>query len=145
MSQTKLTGSSTAACRYAERDVLDEARRGADAVAADAKNAREKSQGETAALRDDLNHLKETVTKFVSAATSDAAESASRVASNVAGRVNSAAGDFAGKSAEVVSATADHAKTLVADFESMARRNPMGTLAAAVAVGIMIGMVGRRN
>jgi ElaB/YqjD/DUF883 family membrane-anchored ribosome-binding protein len=119
----------------------DAANRGQDAVTAAAKDAGERGQAEIAALREDLNSLKETVMKIISAATHDVASSAS----NLAGRVDNAAGELTEKGREAVSATTDHAKNLLDEFESLARRNPLGTLAAAVVVGIIIGMTGRRN
>jgi ElaB/YqjD/DUF883 family membrane-anchored ribosome-binding protein len=33
----------------------------------------------------------------------------------------------------------------VSEFESMVRRNPMGAMAGAVMVGILIGALGRRR
>jgi ElaB/YqjD/DUF883 family membrane-anchored ribosome-binding protein len=123
----------------------DAANRGQDAVTAAAKDAGERGQAEIAALREDLNSLKETVMKIISAATHNVASSASDVTSNLAGRVNNVAGELTEKGREAVSATTDHAKNLLDEFESLARRNPIGTLAAAVVVGIVIGMTGRRN
>jgi ElaB/YqjD/DUF883 family membrane-anchored ribosome-binding protein len=118
--------------------------RGKEATTA-GKDTGERGQDEIAALREDLSNLKETVTKIISAATHDVASSARDVTSNLAGRVNTAAGELADKGRDAVSATTDHAKNIMNEFESMARRNPIGTLAGAVVVGVMIGMMGRRN
>lgn len=149
-----------------EREASDAARdavnRGKDAVTAVARDAGERSQAEIAKLREDLdslketvmktisaredlNSLKETVMKTISAATHDVVSSARDVTSNLAGRANNAAGELAEKGRDAVSATTDHARNILDEFEGLARRNPIGTLAAAVVVGIMIGMTGRRN
>jgi ElaB/YqjD/DUF883 family membrane-anchored ribosome-binding protein len=45
----------------------------------------------------------------------------------------------------VASAGADQAKTFATELENIARRNPLGALAGAVIVGVLIGMMTRRN
>ena len=45
----------------------------------------------------------------------------------------------------MASTATDQAKTFASELESMARRNPIGAMAGAVMVGILIGMLGRRN
>jgi ElaB/YqjD/DUF883 family membrane-anchored ribosome-binding protein len=37
------------------------------------------------------------------------------------------------------------AKAFGTELENMARRNPLGTIAGAVIVGVLIGMMGRRS
>jgi hypothetical protein len=59
--------------------------------------------------------------------------------------VGDVAGDLAGKGAEFVSTAGDQGKTLAADIETMARRNPLGALAGALAIGFLIGVWGRRS
>jgi len=97
------------------------------------------------ALRSDLNSLKDTVAKFVAQASSEAAKSAREITSSVAGQVGGAASDLAGKGAEIASAATDQAKSLASELENMARRNPLGAIAGAVVVGVLIGMMGRRS
>jgi ElaB/YqjD/DUF883 family membrane-anchored ribosome-binding protein len=96
-------------------------------------------------LRADLNSLKDTVAKFVSRAGSEAAKSAREVTSNVAGQVGDVASDLAGKGAEMASAASDQVKSFASELENMARRNPIGAMAGAVLVGVMIGLLGRRS
>jgi hypothetical protein len=36
-------------------------------------------------------------------------------------------------------------KTIATEFESMARRNPLGAIAGAVLIGVLIGRLGCRN
>jgi len=147
MDQVRSEGSKAAGFGASSREhgasIADTANRGKEAIAAkDASKAREADVG---ALRDDLNNLKETVTNFISRATSDAAKSARELSSNVAGQVNTIAGDVAQKGASAASAATDQAKTFAGELENMARRNPLGAIAGAVIIGILIGRVGRRD
>jgi ElaB/YqjD/DUF883 family membrane-anchored ribosome-binding protein len=59
--------------------------------------------------------------------------------------LGSVAGDMADKGANIASATTQQAKTFATELEAMARRNPLGAIAGAVMVGVLIGMMGRRN
>jgi ElaB/YqjD/DUF883 family membrane-anchored ribosome-binding protein len=119
--------------------------RGKDAVGAAAADAIDEAAADLKALRHDLNNLTGTVMKFISQAGHEATKSAREITSNVAGQVGSAAADMADKGANVASATTEQAKTFAAEFESMARRNPLGAIAGAVMVGVLIGMLRRRN
>ena len=97
------------------------------------------------ALRADLNGLKDTVTKFISQVSSEAAKSAREVTSSVADQVGGVATDYVGKGAEMTSAASEQAKTVASELESMARRNPLGAIAGAMLIGVFIGLLGRRN
>ena len=97
------------------------------------------------ALRADLNGLKDTVTKFISQVSSKTAKSAREVTSSMADQVGSVATNYADKGAEMTSAASEQAKTVTTELEGMARRNPLGTIAAAVLIGVFIGLLGRRN
>jgi ElaB/YqjD/DUF883 family membrane-anchored ribosome-binding protein len=88
-----------------------------------------------------LSDLKETVAKLMSRAGHETAKSAREIA----GQVSTAASDIAEKGANVASAASDQAKTLATELENIARRNPLGALAGAVVVGVLIGMMGRRS
>jgi ElaB/YqjD/DUF883 family membrane-anchored ribosome-binding protein len=89
------------------------------------------------ALQSDLSDLKETVAKLVSRAGGEAAKSAREIAGQVS--------DLAEKGASAASVATDHAKSLVTELENIARRNPLGALAGAVVVGVLIGMMERRR
>jgi ElaB/YqjD/DUF883 family membrane-anchored ribosome-binding protein len=123
----------------------DAMERGKDAIGSAASDAMTSAGSDFQALRNDLNGLKDTVMKFVSQAGGEAAKSAREVTSNVAGQVSSAASGLADKGAEMAGAVSDQAKTFASEVESMARRNPLGALAGAVAVGFLIGTMGRRS
>jgi ElaB/YqjD/DUF883 family membrane-anchored ribosome-binding protein len=45
----------------------------------------------------------------------------------------------------MTSAASEQAKTIATEFESMARRNPLGAIAGALFIGVLIGRLGRRN
>jgi ElaB/YqjD/DUF883 family membrane-anchored ribosome-binding protein len=119
--------------------------RGKDAVGAAAADAMDSAAADLKALRNDLNNLTDTLMKFISQAGNEAAKSAREITSNVAGQVGSVASDVADKGANIASATTQQAKTFAAELEDMARRNPLGAVAGAVMVGVLVGMMGRRN
>jgi ElaB/YqjD/DUF883 family membrane-anchored ribosome-binding protein len=125
--------------------ILDSMARGKDAISAVTAEAVNSAQSDLTALRADLNGLKDTVTKFISQVSSEAAKSAREVTSSVADQVGGVATDYAGKGAEMTSAASEQVKTIATEFESMARRNPLGAIAGAVLIGVLIGRLGRRN
>jgi ElaB/YqjD/DUF883 family membrane-anchored ribosome-binding protein len=129
--------------------VSDSIWRGKDAVGAAAKDAMNSAGSDLQSLQADLNGLKETVTKFMSEAADQAAKTAREVSSQVTSRVSDVAGDLADRGSAMGSAMAstatEQAKTFASEVESMARRNPIGAIAGAVLVGIMIGVLGRRS
>ena len=126
----------------ARAGISDSIARGKDAVGAAAKDA---MNSDLQSLQVDLNGLKETVTKFRSEAADQAAKSAREVSTHVASRVSEVAGDLADRGSAMASTATEQAKTFASEVESMARRNPMGAIAGAVLVGIMIGLLGRRS
>ena len=125
--------------------VSESVTRGKEAIGAAATDAMNSAGTDLQSLRSDLNSLKDTVAKFVSQAGGEAAKSAREVTSNLAGQVGSVASDVAGKGAEMASAASDQAKTFASELEGMARRNPIGAIAGALLVGVLIGVMGRRS
>jgi ElaB/YqjD/DUF883 family membrane-anchored ribosome-binding protein len=116
--------------------------RGSEAVGVAASDEIDTAGADFKALQSDLSKLKETVAKLASRAGDEAAKSARQIE----GQVSAAASDLAGKKdANVADVATDQAKTLVTELESIARRNPLGALAGAVVVGVLIGMMGRRS
>jgi ElaB/YqjD/DUF883 family membrane-anchored ribosome-binding protein len=79
-------------------------------------------------LRRDINNLKDTVSRFISRA----GDMSSSVASNLAE-----------SGTNMASAARDQAKTFASELENMGRRNPLGAMATAVMVGILIGLIAR--
>ena len=86
-------------------------------------------------LRRDLNNLKDMVSRVVS--------QAGDVSSSVASQVGDAASGFAETGASMASAAKEQAKTFASELENMGRRNPLGVMAAAVMVGVLIGLISR--
>jgi ElaB/YqjD/DUF883 family membrane-anchored ribosome-binding protein len=138
MDQSKTQGHRTDSLR---ESVASSISRGTEAVSAAACDAEDKAGADLKALQSDLSDLKETVAKLVSRAGDGAAKSAREIAA----QVSTAASDLAEKGANVASAATDQAKTLVTELENIARRNPLGALAGAVVIGVLIGMMRRRD
>jgi ElaB/YqjD/DUF883 family membrane-anchored ribosome-binding protein len=125
--------------------VSDSVARGRDAIGAAAGDAVDAASGDLQSLKTDLNRLKDTVSTFMAQATQEATKSAREVSSNVVGRFGDVADDVARRSSAMASTATEQANSAVSEFESMVRRNPMGAMAGAVMVGILIGALGRRR
>jgi len=85
-----------------------------------------------AELRREFASLKDHVARFASQATGEVAKS-----------IGGAGSSATGAGSDLVSNATEQAKTFAAELEGMARRNPLGTVAGAVLVGIVIGMMSR--
>jgi ElaB/YqjD/DUF883 family membrane-anchored ribosome-binding protein len=129
--------------------VSESLNRGKDAIEAAASDAMTAAAADLQAIRNDLSNLKDTLARFMAQASSEAAKSARDVSSSVAGQVKDAVGDvaddLAGKGTQFVSTAGEQGKTLAAEIETIARRNPLGALAGALAIGFLIGAWGRRS
>jgi ElaB/YqjD/DUF883 family membrane-anchored ribosome-binding protein len=126
--------------------------RGRDAIGAAANEAMTAAASDMQAIRNDLNGLKETLARFIAQVSHETAKSARDVSASVGGQMKDAVGDaavvadsLADKGAQFASSAGDQAKSFAAEIEAMARRNPLGALAGAVAVGFLIGLWGRRS
>jgi ElaB/YqjD/DUF883 family membrane-anchored ribosome-binding protein len=125
--------------------VSDSVVRGREAISAAASDAVGAAGSELQNLRIDLDRLKDTVSVFMAQAAAEAAKSAREVSSDVVGRVGDVAEDIAQRGSTMASATTAQADKFVSEFESMVRRNPIGAMAGATLVGIVIGMLGRKR
>jgi ElaB/YqjD/DUF883 family membrane-anchored ribosome-binding protein len=83
-------------------------------------------------LREDFNSLKNTMTDYISKTGSNALDSAKKTTS-----------DVANKASDLASAASEQAKTFASELERMGRNNPLGAIAGAVLVGVVIGLIGR--
>jgi ElaB/YqjD/DUF883 family membrane-anchored ribosome-binding protein len=119
--------------------------RGKDALGSVAAGAMADASSDLEALRNDLAGLKNTLARFMAEASGEAAKSAREVSSSMAGHVGDKASDLADKGVRFAATTGDQAKSLATEIEAFARRNPLGALAGAVAVGFIIGLWGRRS
>src|SRR6516162_6203440 len=93
-------------------------------------------------LRRDVASLKDTFARLASQVGGEVAKTARGVRQTVASQVGSATSGVT-DAGELASAAKEHAKTFASEFESMARRNPLGTIAGALLVGVIIGMMSR--
>jgi ElaB/YqjD/DUF883 family membrane-anchored ribosome-binding protein len=48
-------------------------------------------------------------------------------------------------SSDLANSAKEHAQTFASELEGMARRNPLGTIAGALVVGVVLGMMTRRR
>jgi ElaB/YqjD/DUF883 family membrane-anchored ribosome-binding protein len=139
MDQFRTQGSSKAAAfPTSGASVASSINRGKEAVSAATSEAVESG---LKALQGDLSDLKDTVTKFIARASNETAKSAREIA----GQVGTTASDLAERGANAALVASDQAKTFASELENIARRNPLGAIAGAVLVGVLIGMMGRRS
>ena len=94
-------------------------------------------------LRREFATLKDHVARFAAQAGSEAARSMRGVRESVSAQVGGAASAAADAGADFMSTATEQAKTFAAELEGMARRNPLGPIAGAVLVGVVIGMMSR--
>jgi ElaB/YqjD/DUF883 family membrane-anchored ribosome-binding protein len=94
-------------------------------------------------LRRDIASLTETVTYLASQVSDQAAKTVRNMSQMVASQVGGAASGVVDTGSELASSARDHAKTFASELEGMARRNPLGTIAGALLVGVVIGMISR--
>ena len=127
-----------------------------DAVTKAATGAVEATVSDIKSLRADMNGLRDTLADFISHASREAAETArdaavdfagqvSGAAASVVGQVSGIAGEIAGRGAEMAAAASNQAKTIASEIEGIARRNPIGAMAGALLIGVLIGMAGRKR
>jgi ElaB/YqjD/DUF883 family membrane-anchored ribosome-binding protein len=123
-------------------DALD---RGTSDLADSASAARDSFAEDLSNLRADLARMQETVSRFASEASSNATRTVRDVGQAVASEVGSAASELAEAGSEMASSAKEQVKTVASGLEGMARKNPLGTLAASLLVGVIIGMMSRRR
>jgi ElaB/YqjD/DUF883 family membrane-anchored ribosome-binding protein len=121
-------------------EALDRGRAG---IAESASVARDSLAEDMSRLRDDVASLKETLARFASQAGSEASQTLRQVGQTVASQVGTAASGVAEAGSELAASAKEQAKTLASELETMARRNPLGALAGAVFVGVIIGIMSR--
>ena len=127
-------------------------RSGAEALsrgkeAASAAGAEAASSGASAvqSLRSEIKNIQDMVTRLAAQSGREAVDSARHAAAAATERVGDVAGALARSSADAAAAATDRAKSVTGELEGMARRNPMGVIAGAVVIGVLIGVFGRRS
>lgn len=91
----------------------------------------------------DIASLKDSFAQFASQAGGEAARSMRNMSQAVASQVGDAAGGAADKGADLAAAAKEQVKTFASELEAMAKRNPLGTIAGTLVVGIVIGLMSR--
>jgi len=105
-----------------------------------AETMRDRLAEDVSSLRADMTKLHDMLSKFASEAGGQAARTARSVGQAVASQVGSTATGLASTSADIASSATDQIKTFATELEGIARKNPLGALAGALAVGIVIGL-----
>jgi ElaB/YqjD/DUF883 family membrane-anchored ribosome-binding protein len=94
-------------------------------------------------LRRDMASLSETIAYLASQVSDQAAKTVRNMSQMVASQVGGAASGVADTGSELASSARNQVKTFASELEGMARRNPLGTVAGALLVGVIIGMISR--
>jgi ElaB/YqjD/DUF883 family membrane-anchored ribosome-binding protein len=94
-------------------------------------------------LRRDVANLKDTFARLASQAGGEAAKTVRDIKQTVASQVGTVAGGVGDVGSELASSAKGHVKTFASELEAIARRNPLGTIAGALLVGVIIGMISR--
>jgi ElaB/YqjD/DUF883 family membrane-anchored ribosome-binding protein len=101
------------------------------------------SQTDLDSLRRQVTDLQNAMAKLISDAGNMAVKSAKEATGGVASQVGTAASNIADKGSEMAQVASEQAKTFASELEKTARANPLGTLAGALLVGVVIGLIGR--
>jgi ElaB/YqjD/DUF883 family membrane-anchored ribosome-binding protein len=94
-------------------------------------------------LRADVAKLQSTLASFASTVGTQTSIAAKDVGATVANQVSAVANEVAHSGAELAASATAQAKTFASELETMARKNPLGTLAGTLLVGVVIGMMSR--
>ena len=114
------------------------------------------AESATGHIGDDVQRAKENISEAAASARDDIAVDLRRLSADVislkdtvaelAKTVTAEVGEAAtGIGGDIASAAKDQANTLLSEFETIARRNPLGVVIGAFGIGMLIGiMKGRR-
>jgi ElaB/YqjD/DUF883 family membrane-anchored ribosome-binding protein len=130
----RATPSATASAPFARPDA-DDVRR---------EDVRRDDLGETLSqLSRDVASLKDTFARLASQAGGEAAKTMRNMSEAVASQVGVAASGAADTSSDLAASATQNVKTFASELEALARRNPLGTLAGTLVVGVIVGMMSR--
>jgi hypothetical protein len=90
-----------------------------------------------------MGGLKDSFTRLASQVGDVGAKTVRNVGQTVASQVGSATSGMVDTGSDLASSAKEHAKTFASELEGMARRNPFGTIAGTLLVGVIIGMIAR--
>ena len=117
---------------------------GSTSARSDAENIRRDGFAETLSqLSREIASLKDTFALLASQTGGEAAKKMRNMSEALASQVGDAAGGVADTGSDLATSAKQHAKTFASELEAMARRNPLGTIAGTLVVGVIIGMMTR--
>lgn len=96
-------------------------------------------------LSRDVAGLKDTFTRFASQLGDVGTKTVRNVSQTVASQIGSATSGMVDTGSDLASSAKEQAKTFASELEGMARRNPLGTIAGTLLVGVIIGMMWRER
>jgi ElaB/YqjD/DUF883 family membrane-anchored ribosome-binding protein len=131
------------AASEARDDVGAALERGKANIAGAASSAGSDVAGDLRRLRADVAQLQATLSTFASTVGKETSLAAKDVGSTIANQVGAVAGEVAQSGADLAASATAQAKTFASELEGMARKNPLGTVASALLVGVVIGMMSR--
>jgi hypothetical protein len=114
------------------------------AASSEADDIRRDGLGETLSqLSRDVASLKNTFALLASQASGEAVKTMRNMSDAVASHVGDTASGVADTGSGLATSAKEQAKTFASELEAMARRNPLGTIAGTLLVGIIVGMMSR--
>ena len=109
-------------------------------ASSDNDDVRRDGLGETLSqLSRDMASLKNTFALLASQAGGEAAKTMRNMSDAVASQVGDAASGVADTSFDLATPAKQYAKTFASELEAMTRRNPLGTIAGTLVVGVIVG------
>jgi ElaB/YqjD/DUF883 family membrane-anchored ribosome-binding protein len=121
-----------------EDGIMNSEREGATADA-----SRDNLAEDVSSLRQDMAKMHDILSRFTSEAGGQAARTARNVGQTVASQVGSTASGVASTGADMAASATQQFKTFTNELEEIARKNPLGALAGALAIGVVIGLIAR--
>ena len=117
---------------------------GSTSARSDADDIRRDGFAETLSqLSREIASLKDTFALLASQTGGEAAKKMRNMSEAIASQVGDAASGVADTGSDLATSAKQHAKTFASELEAMARRNPLGTIAGTLVVGVIIGMMTR--
>src|SRR5208282_4173960 len=98
---------------------------------------------DVSSLREDMAKMHAILSRFISEAGGQAARTARNVGQTVASQLGLTASGIATTGSDMASSATEQFKSFTGELEGMARKNPLGALAGALLIGIVIGLIAR--
>lgn len=105
--------------------------------------SRDKLADDVSSLRQDMAKMHDILSRFTSEAGGQAARTVRNVGHTVASQVGSTASGIASTGSDMAASATQQVKTFTNEMEDIARKNPLGALAGALVLGIVIGLIVR--